>query len=58
MSKFNEKTDIAKELYEHKDAIVNYEGALAFKLDPLTELYLKAAATLVGEPKFYTDAWE
>ncbi len=56
MSKFNEKTDIAKELYEHKDAIANYEGALAFKLDPLTELYLRAASTLVGEPKFYTDA--
>lgn len=54
--KFNEKTDIAKELHEHKDATTNYEGALAFKLDPLTELYLRAASTLVGEPKFYTDA--
>lgn len=56
MSKFNKVPDIAKELYEHKDVTVNYEGALAFKIDPLTELYLKAAATLVGEPKFYTDA--
>lgn len=56
MSKFNKVPEIAKELYEHKDATTNYEGALAFKLDPLTELYLKAASTLVGEPKFYTDA--
>lgn len=54
--KFNKKVDITKELHEHKDATTNYEGALAFKLDPLTELYLRAASTLVGEPKFYTDA--
>jgi len=54
--KFNKKVDIEEELHEHKDATTNYEGALAFKLDPLTELYLKAASTLVGEPKFYTDA--
>lgn len=56
MSKFNKVPDIAKELYERPDAIENYEGALAFKLDPLTDLYLKAASSLVGEPKFYTDA--
>lgn len=56
MSKFNKVPDIAKELYERSDATTNYEGALAFKLDTLTELYLKAASSLVGEPKFYTDA--
>lgn len=56
MSKFNKIPDIARELYERSDATTNYEGALAFKLDPLTELYLRAASTLVGEPKFYTDA--
>src|SRR3990167_8173100 len=56
MSKFNKIPDIATELYQRKDAITNYEGALAFKLDPLTELYLRAASTLVGEPKFYTDS--
>lgn len=55
MSKFNKVPDIAKDLYERQDATLNHEGALAFKLDPLTELYLKAAASLVGEPKFYTD---
>lgn len=54
-SKFNKIPDIAKDLYERPDATLNYEGALAFKLDPLTELYLKAASTLVGEPKYYTD---
>lgn len=56
MSKFNKVPDIAKELYERPDATTNAEGALAFKLDPLTELYLKSAASLVGEPKFYADA--
>lgn len=56
--KFNKKPDIAKDLYERPDATLNEEGALAFKLDPLTELYLKAASTLVGEPKYYTDRGE
>src|SRR3990167_4544812 len=56
MSKFNKIPDIATELYQRKDAITNYEEALAFKIDPLTELYLRAASTLVGEPKFYTDS--
>lgn len=55
MTKFNKVPEITKELYERPDAIPNYEGALAFKLDPLTELYLRAASSLVGEPKFYTD---
>ena len=65
MSKFNpnvaEKNvgeQIREELKVRPDATVNHEGALAFKLDPLTELYLKAASTLVGEPKFYTNAKE
>lgn len=66
MSKFNTKTvkeknvadQIRDELKKRPDATVNHEGALAFKLDPLTELYLKAASTLVGEPKFYTNAKE
>jgi len=58
MSKFNPKyktsaDKIRDELSKRTDATKNYEGALAFKLDPLTELYLKAASTLVGEPKFY-----
>jgi 60 kDa SS-A/Ro ribonucleoprotein len=64
MSKFNTKIvkeknvggQIIEGLKNHPDATVNYEGALSFKLDPLTELYLRAASTLVGEPKFYTDA--
>ena len=56
MGKFSRVQDIKKELYRRADATTNAEGALAFKLDPLTELYLKAASSLVGEPKFYTDA--
>ena len=34
----------------------NYEGGLAFKVDPVTELYLRVATCLVNEPKFYGDA--
>jgi 60 kDa SS-A/Ro ribonucleoprotein len=65
MSKFNPSVEtkkvgkqIREELKQHPDATTNYEGALAFKLDPLTELYLRSASTLVGEPKFYTNAKE
>ncbi len=65
MSKFNTKIteknvgeQIIEELKNHPDATVNHEGALSFKLGPLTELYLRAASTLVGEPKFYTNAKE
>ena len=66
MSKFNQNVgnvaeknvadQIREELVKHPDVTINHEGALAFKLDPLTELYLMAASTLVGEPKFYTSA--
>lgn len=56
MSKFNKVPDIARNLSERPDTVLNHEGALAFTVDPLTELYLKAASTLAGEPKFYTDA--
>lgn len=56
MNKFNKIPSIARELYERPDATLNYEGALAFKVDPLTELYLRAASSLIGEPKYYTDA--
>ena len=34
----------------------NYEGGVAFKVDPVTELYLRVATCLVNEPKFYGDA--
>jgi len=33
--------------------MTNYEGGLAFKLDPITELYTRVATCLVNEPKFY-----
>ena len=58
MSKFNIRNvnnQIREDLEKRIDATTNYESALAFKLDPLTELYLRSASTLVGEPKFYTD---
>ena len=52
MGKFNTKQELAS----HPDAVKNFEDALAFKLDPLTDLYIRAASTLVGEPKYYESA--
>jgi len=40
----------------HTDAVPNYEGGLSFSVDSCTELYLRAATCLVGEPKFYESA--
>lgn len=51
--KYNDKPTLEKTLENHPDATVNYEGALAFDLDVLTDLCLKATTSLVGEPKFY-----
>jgi len=56
MSKFNNNPSIARELNKRSDAVQNYEGGLAFGLDPYMDLYIRAASTLVGEHKFYTDA--
>lgn len=41
---------------EHPDAVSNYENGLSFSVDNLTELYMRAATCLVGEPKFYESA--
>lgn len=37
----------------HPDATTNHEGGIAYCVSPKMELYLRAAATLCGEPKFY-----
>ena len=54
--KFNTKNTVERLMQEHPDATDNYEGGLAFKTDPKTELYMRAATCLVGEPKFYETA--
>ena len=56
MTKFNIPQTIREQLASHPDATLNYEGALAFKLDALTDLYIRSASTLVGEPKYYESA--
>ncbi len=56
MAKFNSPQTIKEQLASHPDAVQNFENALAFKLDPLTDLYIRAASTLVGEPKYYESA--
>jgi 60 kDa SS-A/Ro ribonucleoprotein len=58
MPKFNEKHSIRTQLEAEPTAIVNHEGSLAYSLDPLTDLYIRAASTLVGEPKYYESARE
>ncbi|MCK4666854.1 TROVE domain-containing protein [Candidatus Dependentiae bacterium] len=54
--KYNDKPTLEKTLVNHPGATVNNEGALAFDLDALTDLCLKATVSLVGEPKFYETA--
>ncbi len=56
MAKFNSPQTIKEQLASHPDAVQNFENALAFKFDPLTDLYIRAASTLVGEPKYYESA--
>lgn len=56
MAKFNVPQTIKSQLESHPNATVNYEGALAFKLDALTDLYIRSASTLVGESKYYESA--
>lgn len=56
MGKFNTPQTIKEQLASHPDAVKNFEDALAFKLDPLMDLYIRAASTLVGEPKYYESA--
>lgn len=51
--KFNTKTSINARLKNDPTATVNHEGEVAFTMDPLTDLYLRSASTLVGEKKFY-----
>jgi hypothetical protein len=55
MPKFGKtaKTPKVSKAAEHPLATLNYEGGLAFSTDPAMELYLRAASTLFGEPKFY-----
>lgn len=45
-----------RKLASRMDATINNEGELAFELDALSDLYIKAATCLVGEPKYYQTA--
>ena len=55
MAKFNPRAKTERNLSEREDVTVNHEGGLAFRVDEKMELYLRSAASLFGEPKFYTD---
>ena len=58
MTKFNKQVKVEQEVEQHKDATVNKEGGLAFKLEPLTRLYTRVSSCLVNEPKFYKNIVE
>lgn len=64
MSKLNRTTrkswniNTMRNLSSREDATVNHEGELSFKLDPLTDLYIRCASSFVSEPKYYTSAKE
>jgi hypothetical protein len=56
MAKLNKRaTATTSRLREHADATVNEEGGLAFKMDPMTELYTRVCTALVGEKQFYDE---
>lgn len=58
MSKFSKDAKTVQEQVEtHPQATTNYEGGLAYNMEPLTKLYTMASATLL-EDKFYTNAKE
>lgn len=59
MAKLNKpKTAQTSNLREHKDATVNEEGGLAFKMDAKSELFTRVLTALVGEPQFYDETGE
>lgn len=51
--KFNKIQGVVWKLAMHQDATVNHEGALAFRMDPKTELLIRVLTALIGENKFY-----
>lgn len=53
---FNEKNTIAKTLESRKDATTNFEGGIAFSVDPKMELFLRSSSAMIGSPKYYVDA--
>src|SRR5690606_5700748 len=55
MGKFNPGT--RSDVRSHPAATKNYEGGLAFRMDPELELYTRVSASLI-EDKFYTSSAE
>jgi len=55
MAKFNVAARTPTDFEARPDAMQNLAGGLAFKTDVQVELYLRCAATLVGEPKYYDE---
>ncbi len=61
MAKFNRETksfDIERQLIQHPDATLNFEGGLAFEQSPELRLYRMACTSLIGEDKFYQTGLE
>lgn len=56
MAKFNAPATVGQQLRDRADACVNFEGGLAFELDPRTRLYTRVASALMAEKKFYETA--
>jgi len=56
MAKHNVVVPVSAQLRNRVDATVNHEGGLAFTMDPLSRLYTRLTASLMGEDKFTTDA--
>ncbi|MDD5043795.1 MAG: TROVE domain-containing protein [Patescibacteria group bacterium] len=53
--KQNVKATVAEQFANRSDAVENYEGGLAFTLEPCSKLYTRVCSSLAGEDKFYTN---
>lgn len=53
---FNDKNTLSKTIESRKDATTNFEGGIAFKVEPKMELFLRSASAMIGSPKYYVGA--
>lgn len=53
---FNKKNTISETLESRKDATTNFEGGIAFTVEPKMELFLRSSSAMIGSPKYYVGA--
>ena len=53
---FNKKNTISETLESRNDATTNFEGGIAFTVEPKMELFLRSSSAMIGSPKYYVGA--